>query len=105
MATTPQIPNGISKTNMELTNILPVVGINLGNSYASIAISIKVGDLFMLVVYFKISVDQKLQEGQTECIANEDGERQIACAVSFQGEEMVRPCRLVPMDNVADLKS
>jgi hypothetical protein len=24
-----------------------------------------------------------------ECIANEDGERQIACAVAFQGEEMV----------------
>lgn len=26
-----------------------------------------------------------------ECIANEDGERQIACAVAFQGEEMVSP--------------
>ena len=24
-----------------------------------------------------------------ECIANEDGERQIACAVSFNGEEIV----------------
>ncbi|KZT33147.1 actin-like ATPase domain-containing protein [Sistotremastrum suecicum HHB10207 ss-3] len=41
-----------------------VVGINFGNSFASIA------------------------ENQAECIANEDGERQIACAVSFFGEEV-----------------
>jgi heat shock protein 1/8 len=27
------------------------------------------------------------QEGLAECIANEDGERQIACAISFHGEE------------------
>ncbi|KAJ8483086.1 hypothetical protein ONZ45_g14724 [Pleurotus djamor] len=45
----------------------PVVGINLGNTYASIAVFTK--------------------EGLAECIANEDGERQIACAVSFHGEE------------------
>ncbi|KAF7308684.1 Sorting nexin-41 [Mycena chlorophos] len=50
------------------TNIPAVVGINFGNSYASIA------------VYTK--------EGQAECIANENGERQIACAVSFHGEEI-----------------
>lgn len=31
----------------------------------------------------------RLQEGLAECIANEDGERQIACAVSFFGEELV----------------
>lgn len=30
------------------------------------------------------------QEGLAECIANEDGERQIACAVAFHGEEIVR---------------
>jgi molecular chaperone DnaK (HSP70) len=35
------------------------------------------------------------QEGNAECIANEDGERQIACAVSFHGEEMVRCLSLV----------
>jgi molecular chaperone DnaK (HSP70) len=29
------------------------------------------------------------QEGVAECIANEDGERQIACAISFNGEEIV----------------
>ena len=29
------------------------------------------------------------QEGNADCIANEDGERQIACAVSFHGEETV----------------
>jgi hypothetical protein len=31
-----------------------------------------------------------LQEGLAECIANEDGERQIACAISFHGEETAR---------------
>jgi heat shock 70kDa protein 1/2/6/8 len=30
------------------------------------------------------------QENQAECIANEDGERQIACAIAFQGDETVR---------------
>jgi hypothetical protein len=29
------------------------------------------------------------QEGDPSCIANEDGERQIACAVSYNGEEVV----------------
>ncbi|KAG8908641.1 Hsp70 protein that interacts with Zuo1p [Tulasnella sp. 403] len=45
-----------------------VVGISLGDSYASIAVINK--------------------EKQPECIANEDGERQIACAVSFSGSEV-----------------
>lgn len=45
-----------------------VVGINLGNTYASIAVFTK--------------------EGLAECIANEDGERQIAVVVSFQGEQV-----------------
>jgi len=31
-----------------------------------------------------------LQEGLADCIANEDGERQIASAISFHGEETVR---------------
>ncbi|KAF7974372.1 hypothetical protein HWV62_12340 [Athelia sp. TMB] len=62
--------NGVSKAPIEaLTNShAPVVGINFGNSFASIAVLTK--------------------EGLAECIANEDGERQIACAVAFQGEEM-----------------
>ncbi|KAJ6624962.1 Hsp70 protein-domain-containing protein [Mycena sp. CBHHK59/15] len=50
------------------SNIPAVVGINFGNTYASIA------------VYTK--------EGLAECIANENGERQIACAISFHGEEI-----------------
>ena len=29
------------------------------------------------------------QEGTADCIANEDGERQIACAIAFHGEELV----------------
>lgn len=52
----------------ELSSLPPVVGINFGNSYASIAVFTK--------------------EGVAECIANEDGERQIACAISFNGEEI-----------------
>lgn len=54
-----------------MVSIPPVVGINFGNSYASIAVFTK--------------------EGLAESIANEDGERQIACAISFHGEELVGP--------------
>ena len=32
----------------------------------------------------------ELQEGPADCIANQDGERQIASAISFHGEETVR---------------
>ncbi|KAM6495284.1 Hsp70 domain containing protein [Amanita muscaria] len=46
----------------------PVVGINFGNSYASIAVFTK--------------------ENVAECIANQDGERQIACAIAFIGQEV-----------------
>ncbi|KAF5356430.1 hypothetical protein D9758_009501 [Tetrapyrgos nigripes] len=66
MASTP-LQNG-SVEPIEPSNIPAVVGINFGNSFASIAVFTK--------------------EGLAECIANEDGERQIACAVSFFGEEM-----------------
>ncbi|KAG5220766.1 Hsp70 protein that interacts with Zuo1p [Salix suchowensis] len=59
------IPNGSVQTAPSTPS---VVGINFGNTYASIAVFTK--------------------EGLAECIANEDGERQIACAVSFRGEEM-----------------
>ncbi|KAL7415558.1 Hsp70 protein-domain-containing protein [Mrakia frigida] len=45
-----------------------VFGINFGSSFASISIIGK--------------------EGHAECIANEEGERQIACAVSYNGEEI-----------------
>ncbi|KAG9027225.1 Hsp70 protein that interacts with Zuo1p [Tulasnella sp. JGI-2019a] len=45
-----------------------VIGINFGNSYASIAVINK--------------------ENQAECIATEDGERQIACAISYSGQEL-----------------
>ncbi|KAJ7460612.1 Hsp70 protein-domain-containing protein [Mycena latifolia] len=64
-------PNGNaakSPAEVALSNIPAVVGINFGNAYASIA------------VYTK--------EGLAECIANENGERQIACAIAFQGEEI-----------------
>ncbi|KZP01403.1 actin-like ATPase domain-containing protein [Calocera viscosa TUFC12733] len=44
-----------------------VIGINFGNAYASIAVINK--------------------EGRADTIANEDGERQIACAISFNGSE------------------
>ncbi|KAH8091341.1 actin-like ATPase domain-containing protein [Cristinia sonorae] len=60
-------PNGSAEAPIEVSSTPTVVGINFGNSYASIAVLTK--------------------EGSADCIANEDGERQIACAVSFHGEE------------------
>ncbi|THH30250.1 hypothetical protein EUX98_g3926 [Antrodiella citrinella] len=60
-------PNGSAEAPIEVTSTPTIVGINFGNSYASIAVLTK--------------------EGAADCIANEDGERQIACAISFHGEE------------------
>lgn len=69
MAATEPLPNGTAETHSNVSSVMPpIVGINFGNSYASIAVLVK--------------------EGVAECIANEDGERQIACAIAFQGEEM-----------------
>ncbi|EKM60174.1 uncharacterized protein PHACADRAFT_246016 [Phanerochaete carnosa HHB-10118-sp] len=62
------LANGSADAPIEVSAIPTVVGINFGNSYASIAVLNK--------------------EGNADCIANEDGERQIACAIAFQGEEM-----------------
>lgn len=45
-----------------------ILGINFGQSYASIAV-----------------IDK---DGHSECIANEDGERQIACAVSYVEDQV-----------------
>ncbi|KAI5116561.1 hypothetical protein M0805_001546 [Coniferiporia weirii] len=61
-------PNGVAPGAQTTKKIPTVVGINFGNSYASISVITK--------------------EGLADCIANEDGERQIACAVSFHGEEI-----------------
>ncbi|KAI0043341.1 actin-like ATPase domain-containing protein [Auriscalpium vulgare] len=63
MAINGTFPNGSANAPVEASSQPTVVGINFGNSYASIA------------------------EGLAESIANEDGERQIACAISFHGEE------------------
>ncbi|CAG7854783.1 SubName: Full=Related to SSZ1-regulator protein involved in pleiotropic drug resistance {ECO:0000313/EMBL:CCA73223.1} [Serendipita indica DSM 11827] len=63
----PQV-NGTTTPANTTQRAPPVVGINFGNSYASIAILNK--------------------DGVPDCIANEDGERQIATALSFHGEEM-----------------
>ncbi|KAI0641234.1 actin-like ATPase domain-containing protein [Trametes meyenii] len=60
-------PNGTAEAPIEVSALPTVVGINFGNSYASIAVLTK--------------------EGGADCIANEDGERQIACAIAFHGEE------------------
>ncbi|KAI0344367.1 actin-like ATPase domain-containing protein [Trametopsis cervina] len=62
--------NGSAEAPIDLaaSAIPTVVGINFGNSYASISVLNK--------------------QGNPDCIANEDGERQIACAISFQGEEI-----------------
>ncbi|THG97576.1 hypothetical protein EW026_g4444 [Hermanssonia centrifuga] len=60
--------NGTAEAPIEVSGLPVVVGINFGNSYASISVLNK--------------------EGNADCIANEDGERQIACAISFNGEEI-----------------
>ncbi|KAI0816906.1 actin-like ATPase domain-containing protein [Trametes gibbosa] len=60
--------NGTAEAPIEVSSTPTIVGINFGNSYASIAVLAK--------------------EGGAECIANEDGERQIACAIAFHGEEL-----------------
>ncbi|KAH9846182.1 actin-like ATPase domain-containing protein [Lenzites betulinus] len=60
--------NGTAEAPIEVTSVPTIVGINFGNSYASISVLAK--------------------EGGAECIANEDGERQIACAIAFHGEEI-----------------
>lgn len=46
-----------------------VIGINLGHSYGSIAVINK--------------------DGHADCIANEDGERQLATAISYNGDQVV----------------
>ncbi|EJD46476.1 actin-like ATPase domain-containing protein [Auricularia subglabra TFB-10046 SS5] len=61
MAASQPQPNGASAGSKT------VIGINFGDSYASIAVL--------------------SNEKTAECIANENGERQIACAVSYNGEE------------------
>ncbi|KAG8835672.1 Hsp70 protein that interacts with Zuo1p [Serendipita sp. 399] len=61
-------PNGLIEPQISEGKVPPVVGINFGNSYASIAVLNK--------------------DGVPDCIANEDGERQIATAMSFYGEEV-----------------
>ncbi|KAH7907173.1 Hsp70 protein-domain-containing protein [Hygrophoropsis aurantiaca] len=68
MAANGHIPNGTAEVPIDVSSVPSIVGINFGNSYASIAVLTK--------------------EGLAECIANEDGERQIACAIAFHGEEM-----------------
>jgi hypothetical protein len=66
-----------------------ILGINFGQSFASIAVIGKVSASlsYLLVV---ASNNRFSQEGHASCIANEEGERQIACAVSYSGEEVVR---------------
>jgi heat shock 70kDa protein 1/2/6/8 len=83
------IPNGTAEAPIEVvSSFAPVVGVNFGNSFASIAVLTKVCSPFC-AVSGSTALTRELQEGVAECIANEDGERQIACAVAFQGEEMV----------------
>ena len=53
-----------------------VLGINFGSSFASISVIGK--------------------EGHAACIANEEGERQIACAISYNGDQIVSQWALGP---------
>lgn len=90
----------------------PVIGINFGNAYASIAVVNKVSVYSMTVILHKnltlggfFSLLRCVQEGHADCIANEDGERQIACAVSYSGEQVVSlesQALCLPLHEIAD---
>jgi len=80
-------PNGDISKEVSGSEIPAVVGINFGNSYASISVLNKVRNRHTICIELEVNVD--LQEGLPDCIANEDGERQIATAIAFHGEEMV----------------
>ncbi|KAG6888494.1 hypothetical protein C0992_008397 [Termitomyces sp. T32_za158] len=75
MSATP-VPNGSADAAAAApadhrSSLPPIVGINFGNSFSSIAVFTKAGLGFY-----------------SSCCANEDGERQIASAISFSGEEI-----------------
>jgi heat shock 70kDa protein 1/2/6/8 len=86
-----QVPNGSAQAPIEIPSLQTVIGINFGNSFASIAVLTKVCSLslfFSALRQLETMIEcSNQQEGLAECIANEDGERQIACAISFHGEE------------------
>ncbi|ESK86339.1 dnak-type molecular chaperone bipa [Moniliophthora roreri MCA 2997] len=69
------VANGSADPSTPPAGIAPaiphIVGINFGNAFSSISI-----------------LSGKDKGFQPECIANEDGERQIACSVSFHGEQV-----------------
>lgn len=74
-----------------------VVGINFGGSASSVAVISKVGEERAASTCFSTMLRESLrlratQEGLADCIANDDGERQISNALSFSGEEEVSRC-------------
>ncbi len=77
--------NGATNAVNNAPRVPPVVGINFGNSYASIAVLNKASCASSLA----FGVADAQQDHVPDCIANEDGERQIATALSFHGEQMV----------------
>lgn len=76
-------PSGTPLPGSAAAGLQPVVGINFGNSYASIAVL--------------------TSEGQSECIATEDGERQIAAVISYHGDETVRPSCCIILRSSSEL--
>lgn len=68
-ASTPQLQQEPTKNKQP-----GLLGVNFGQSFSSVAI-----------------IDK---EGLADCIANDDGERQIASALSFSGSEFVSPSSL-----------
>lgn len=76
-----------------------VVGINFGQTASSIAVINKVRPKATASAS-QLGADAAAlgiaQEGLADCIANDDGDRQIATAVSFAGDQVVRPisCQL-----------
>lgn len=79
-----------------LVPVETVLGLNLGQSFSSISVinKVRTGDEPRTASYHHTDheIHMWIQEGLADCIANDDGERQVASAVSFNGEEEVSSC-------------
>lgn len=94
-------PSGASTPALRTEPQTPVklapglVGLTFGQSFSSVAVIDKVRtDTFYHANEPSLTLGRAAkQEGLADCIANDDGERQIATALSFSGSEFVSPSR------------
>jgi hypothetical protein len=73
------LPNGSAEAPIEVSSLPPVVGINFGKTYG-----VYEGQKNFVLQIKRFMILAANQEGLAECIANEDGERQITYAIAFQ---------------------